>query len=933
MKKRWFLTSLFALTLFVCAASAQAAVVSGGTEYVWYTDMGRGYINENNQFVSNEGQQLYLSADQGGSYAVLPGLGETQKQTGLSYIINVEANAANDGGLSVKARDTWSSEYTWFRDYSAQEIAAALKNTAKATPVRVYATNGTVTVGTREVHDWGNGDPTKPNYYGRNESIGGYNGDRIVYSTDGVTWFPAEQEKEKYYSSIKSGWWDGSAFHAGNYVSADGIHWTKTEEDLVSPKLRYSCELGDYHFEVVNTSDWQNGNDVYLTRRGAVDTGVLLPDLGNAIRAMGLGVGDVQAWYTPNDTVTVAFYDFNQGERYMYSLNYPISSLEWCLDNLSVKFRDVEVKATSGELGAPGTIALGVITASNDGYFREQGELIRYTSESGGWQKVPNVPWGRAIKVLPYNGKTFMVQDMVSRRLYVSPDGISWSEVPALRPQDPGFGGGDYDYLEHAVAWSGKDYIACRKAGVRRHGMMGHAGGQWYDGNTRVYFLNEALELTFSYDFGRLVMGVGFCNGSYYAKVANSEGHRDGWAGDPGVFNEEGSALYRSADGKNWEKLPDIYIDYEDIMISTKGGSGVGNRPTGDANKPQHSIARLDRWRFVLDEYVAWDFERNVKEDHPTYRVYLMGDSAADWVELPHLREAIQAQGIEAWELSAAYNPDGTVEVKITDKSDANKYISISYPTSSLDWVKENLMGINGRELPAYSGTNNDVWDIESKYGVADLIAVELANGENELVYRTPGTGGHWHYFDSVPWGNEIALLEFSGKDFMVLDKADGKLYLSSDGVNWHEAAGEWYREQQKGHYRQVSGETENGAGCYEARYAMKWTGDKYMAVCFWCPPTFAVATKVVWGIPNDPNMAKVLYLDEELNLIGSHDFGYMMTGVGYQDGKYFAFTDGHIYQGDFIASGPERLFLSTDGENWMESGLLSAQACLVELQ
>ena len=195
--KRWVLTTLFALAICACAASARAAVVSGGTEYVWYTDMGRGYYNENNQFVSNEGQQLYLSADQGGSYAVLPGLGEAQKRTGLTYAITVLPNAANDGGLSVKARDTWSNEYTWFRDYSAQEVAAALKN-AVSTPVEVFATNGTVTVGTRYVKDWSNDDPTQPNSYGGNHGSGGYNGDRIVYSTDGMTWLPADQEKGEY---------------------------------------------------------------------------------------------------------------------------------------------------------------------------------------------------------------------------------------------------------------------------------------------------------------------------------------------------------------------------------------------------------------------------------------------------------------------------------------------------------------------------------------------------------------------------------------------------------------------------------------------------------------------------------------------------------------------------------------------------------------
>lgn len=903
MKKRWFVTALFAMVLCVGAVSAQAAVVSGGVEYLWTTNSGGPIWGEDSaeKAVGYQGQRFFLSADGGASYAELPGLREQSEKVWGDYRLRVLP--LEGGGLRLEGWGQWETEVTWTRDYTAAELAAALQNTV-ATPIRVWGTNGSVSIATREVRSNGNDDPARApwdysEFWGDPRA-----GDHLLYSTDGVTWQEAEMAegvKELDYNYF-SFWWDGEMFWGeGGQCSADGIHWTQSEkEDLVSPKLRYSCELGDYHFEVVNTSDWQNGNDVYLMRRSAVDMGVLLPDLGNAIRAMGIGVGDVQAWYTPNDTITVAFYDFNQGEGYMYSLNYPISSLEWCLDNLSVKFRDVEVKAVSGELGTPGVIALGVITASNDGYFREQGELIRYTSESGGWQKVPNVPWGRAIKVLPYNGKTFMVQDMVSRKLYASPNGISWSEVSALWPQDPEFSGTDYDYLEYAVAWSGRDYIACRKAAVRRHGMMGHAGGHWYDGNTRVYFLNEALELLSSYDFGRLVEKIGFLNGAYYAQVSNSERTSDtgfDWGG-------EGCVLYRSTDGKSWEKLPDIYIDYEDIMISTKGGSGVGNRPTGDPNKPQHSIARLDRWRFVLDEYFAWDFERNVREDHPTYRVCLMGDSAADWVELPHLGEAIKAQGVEPWELSAAYNPDGTVEVKVTDKNDANKYISISYPTSSLDWVKENLMGINGRELPQYSGTNNDAWDIESKYGVADLIAVELANGESEIVYRSEATGGQWKWYDSAPWSGFVELLPFSGKDFMVLDKADGKVYLSSDGVSWREATGNWIVRNQAHNYWE---------------YAFVWTGEHYLGVCTLADDVGEEGKYRTWS----EKSYQAVLLDENLNQVrAAADFGDDTTAVGYRDGV------GYV---EIMRAGLNR---STDGgKTWEVTDVMQVRDALVGLQ
>lgn len=905
MKKRWFVTTLFALTLCAGATSAQAAVVSGGTEYVWYTDMGRGESNENNQFVSSEGQRLYLSADQGGSYAELPGLRETQKQTGLSYAITVLPNAANDGGLSVKGRDTWSSEYTWFRDYSAQEIAAALKN-AVPVPVEVFATNGTVTVGTRYVKDWSNDDPTQPNYYGGNHGRGGYNGDRIIYSTDGVTWLPAEQEKGEYYSSIGSGWWDGSAFHAGDYVSTDGIYWAKTEEQI-DPTFSLACELGPYRFEYAENDAGEMG--VYLMDHTAPDTGVLLPHMTEAARVKGVSIGKLRAWYGPNDTVILAAYDIYSKERLMVSIDYPISSLDWCLENLKTQFRYSSTQAE--KWGENEYIGLALVER---GYERE---LLRYRDSDWRWAAPP---FHGVQYLYPYNGKTFVVR--AAGKLYASEDGLSWECL-----EGRGLGE-EWDRREYSFAWTGDRYISCRRTVEAYSGRFGSWGEEYDPACTRVSFLNEKFEAIGSYDFGRQVVAVGYLDGTYYAEVSDSVGV------SVNDYVDTESTLYCSVDGKVWTSMPDYYsIDREELLLGQKGSTEPLYQPTNDPNKPHRSIAQLDSWRFVLDEYYAWDYKRNRREEKPTYRVCLMGDVATDWVELPHLGEAIQTQGVEAWELSAAYTPDSSVEVKVTDKSDENKYISIVYPISSLDWVKENLMQVAGRDLPhEWLG---DRWDysMESNPGVADLVLMKLANGESELVCRTPATEGRWRYFDQVPWGNEIELLEFSGKDFMVLDKADGKLYLSSDGTSWHEATGEWYREQQKGHYRQVSGETENGVGCYEAKYAMKWIGDKYMAVCFWCPPTFTVYTKVVWGIPSDPVMAKVLYLDEELNLIGSHDFGYMMTGVGYQGGRYFALTDGHVYQGNFNLGGPERLFTSTDGENWTESSLLSVQACLVKLQ
>lgn len=903
MKKRWFLASLFALALCAGAASAQAAVVSGGVEYVWYTDMGRGYANENNQFVSNEGQQLYLSADQGGSYAVLPGLGETQKKTGLAYVISVLPNAANDGGLSVKARDTWSSEYTWFRDYSAQEIAAALKN-AVAIPVEVFATNGTVTVGTRYVQDWSNDDPTKPHYDGGNQSIGGYNGDRIVYSTDGVTWLPTDQEKEEYYSSIGSGWWDGNAFHAGDYVSADGIHWVKTEEKQVDPTFSLACELGPYRFEYAENADGEWG--VYLMDRTSPDTGVLLPHMGEAAREKWVSIGKLRAWYGPNDTVILAAYDVYGKEKHMVSIDYPISSLDWCLENLKTQFRYLSAQADKWEDDEH--IGLALVERNMAGIYER--ELLRC---GDGWQWAAP-PFRNVQRIYPYNGKTFVAR--ADGKLYASEDGLSWECL-----EGRGLGE-EWDWREYSFVWAGDRYISCRRTVEYSSGRAGTWGKKYDPACTRVSFLNEKFEIIGSYDFGRQVKAVGYLDGTCYAQVSDSAG-----VSTVDYRKDVSSTLYRSADGRSWEKLPDIYVSADDIMVSTQPKWESELRVTGTEEKPVCSVAQLDRWRFVLNEYFAWDDEKNVREDHPTYRVCLMGDSAADWVELPHLGEAIKAQNVDPRELLAAYNPDGTVEVKVTDINDPAKYISISYPTSSLDWVKENLMGINGRELPQYLGTNNDAWDIVSKYGVADLIAVELANGESEIVYRSEATGGQWKWCDSAPWGNDPKLLPFSGKDFMVYE--NGSLFRSSDGVNWSKAESEWIdRGGRKESTAPPGHPLQNWRS--DPAYRFLWTGTGYLASCY---QTFGLRFA---AYTPSKDAGKVAFLDDDLKLLFTHDFGHVVQRIGCRDGVYYAQTDVWDLQFEpprWDEGAEDTLWRSTDGVNWEKTDVLQVHDMLVELQ
>ena len=59
MKKRWLLTSLLVLILCAGAVSAQAAVTSGGVEYLWYTQYGQ-QTWEDGQVADFSGGELCL---------------------------------------------------------------------------------------------------------------------------------------------------------------------------------------------------------------------------------------------------------------------------------------------------------------------------------------------------------------------------------------------------------------------------------------------------------------------------------------------------------------------------------------------------------------------------------------------------------------------------------------------------------------------------------------------------------------------------------------------------------------------------------------------------------------------------------------------------------------------------------------------------------
>lgn len=890
MKNRWFLSALFALTLCACIAPARAAVVSGGTEYLW----GRA-----------ESGNVMISADRGCTYAELPGLAEEAARTGLSY--DVALYPLEDGGIRVEGRDRWSTERSYQRDYSGPQVAQLL-GASQPTPKKVLCTNGEMTVAVGYVDDRTNGDWTIANQYGWAQS-NNYVG--FFYSTDGVTWTAAEQE---ITASVEDGWWDGTAFHAGYFTSADGIHWTYGEEYQESPELALSTDLGPYHFEYD-----QGTGEVYLMDRTAADTGVLLPHMGEAIRASmeplipeNKRAGSVRAWYGPNDTVYLAVYGI-VGEESLALIDYPISSLDWCLENLKTQFRTIEPVASNGDM------ALGTVEWDFRLGWRGWTESRLAYNDGSGWRWAEDLPSGKAAEPICCEGGYFWVQGE-GHHLYRSGDGHTWLLADALRPTDQE--SGSETYLKYQIAGTENGFIVGRHGGVSQHGMMGMSGGNWYEGYSKVYFLDKDFQLTGSYDFGRLVEAVGCLDGVYYAEVANSEGGRSGWASydengnerEPKVFNSSlGSTLYRSTDGKNWTAMPDIYTELDDMMASSVSiGDRQGHFPTGDPAKPQRSIARAGGFSFILEDDLE-SFYKNGEiepylEQWGTW-VYLRGKNANLRLRLPEMNQGILDHWITPGDLSAEVLPDGGIKVTVTDYSTPSMTFSYTYTAEDL-WER---MAVEGNFYVKTYG-----WEI-CKPGVADLCLNFLPLGEKELLYRNEQTDGY-QWYDSVPWSNSIDLLPFSGKDFMVYDPVDDKLWLSGDGLTWREVGGDFLAQSD---------------GYQKRTYGLIWTGKNYLACCYLDNGKSGDEKRV------SGEVSKVFLLDEELNVIFSHDFGRGLERVGYREGVFYAEVGSESWDergryGVISINGQAPvniLWRSADGVHWEETDILTVRECLRGLQ
>lgn len=406
--------------------------------------------------------------------------------------------------------------------------------------VRVLGTNGTVTAGVRTVPGGGR-TVTYPNSTPWNEDLV-----EMVYTTDGVTWKTGTQDWADSYGPVR-GFYNGTeflAYQSGGFSggppdarSEDGIHWTtipaEDQTDYRTCPPGYA-EAAGYRFEL-------RDGELYLVDG---EKAALLPALGEAARKEKAEFYDVQAYSVPNGIRVEAYpaYDF---PTHRFVVDYPVSSLDWVRENQSTEYWSTE------ELGRWDNGGAAVIRKLAVGPGGERWEAS--TDGGGTFRPLPAV-WDQTrdgAKLLPWNGKSFVLQDNRSLRLYASEDGVSW------RPLQDTFLGVEREAgraelrtstSQHALTWTGTEYLACRRTAEIVYSVM--MGGRWYSPyNTKVCFADGNFDLTGSYDFGRQVLAAGYYDGVYYVQVSDNTG-----VSEQEYDRNAGSAIYRSTDKVNWER-------------------------------------------------------------------------------------------------------------------------------------------------------------------------------------------------------------------------------------------------------------------------------------------------------------------------------------------------------------------------------------------
>ena len=311
--------------------------------------------------------------------------------------------------------------------------ALAAEHQAGDTYIRILGSSGARTVGVRTTYG----------AYRQTADGAVYRDDRyeFVYTDDGVSWVSAGAAE----SSLGSGMYDGTQFLAGpfgserpTWRSADGVHWTALtpeEQDTAPAIQRGRSSLNGLTFTL------RGGRELWVMdgQGRAVE---LTADFSSFLASYDMA--DVQAYPVPQG-IRVEVYS-----RYGYetgaSHTYPAAELKQRLAAAQPGAFRPELLRVAGN----GKLLLGQARSGADGM-----ENL-YTTDGLTWKTAEGMPAGR---LLPYNGKSFVVVSEEQAGVYASEDGLTWKSLEGtpFQPEREAVLA-DYTFL-----WTGTEYISAAR--------------------------------------------------------------------------------------------------------------------------------------------------------------------------------------------------------------------------------------------------------------------------------------------------------------------------------------------------------------------------------------------------------------------------------------------------------------------------------------
>ncbi|MPM12704.1 hypothetical protein SDC9_59058 [bioreactor metagenome] len=375
---------------------------------------------------------------------------------------------------------------------------------------------------------------------------------------------------------------------------------------------------------------------------------------------------------------------------------------------------------------------------------------------------------GELTRLVPYNGRSFMILGSQFGLCYASEDGIHWEDLSGRSWfENSGIGRGITDFY---FQWTGSEYIMCQNINDTG-GMYGFGAKGPSPRNSVVCFLDENFDETGEYDFGVDVADVGYAYGIYYAKTSG----------------DEGTAVYSSADKKAWVKTLYSEIPEEtplEFKVTHEGdsfsggllfrasngnvlvsGDGVSFGTLGSVPESSWLETSPESATTLVKAFVGRDGA--VVTGTYTMNGYLYSNGSATVYPRAQLSEAI-ASAAPIYSAANTYAADGNVIVRKETFENENE------TRGCLAW--------------SYDGIN---WT-----------PVREAGGE------------------AFP-GDALYLLPYNGKTFFALGIFGKFACTSKDGITWSPLSADWFQEN--------ASFIVPGYGWNLNLYRFLWTGSEYM--------------------------------------------------------------------------------------------------------